>query len=122
MRREKLKWWSHKSESTDARHGDGVARSSVEGSVMELERRGYIVLLIQQDNQNWEDSVGESKAIPVWERLNDRSGMNREIHVPLPEGLAVKFLRATRPINRLGWQRGCQSCRRCRSAGGKSDE
>jgi hypothetical protein len=31
----------------------------------------------------------------VW--LNDRSGMNREIHVPLREGLEVQFLRATRP-------------------------
>ncbi len=46
MRREKLKWWPHESESTDARHGDGVARSSDEGSVMELERRGYIVRLL----------------------------------------------------------------------------
>jgi len=30
-------------ESTDAQHRDGAARSSVEGSVMELERRGCVV-------------------------------------------------------------------------------
>ena len=30
-------------ESTDAEHRDGVARSSDEGSVMELERRGCVV-------------------------------------------------------------------------------
>jgi len=46
MRREKLKWWPHESESTDARHGDGVVRSSDEGSVMELERRDHIVRLL----------------------------------------------------------------------------
>jgi predicted ABC-type ATPase len=46
----------------DARQRDGVARSSVECSVMELEPRGYIVLPFQWNNQKWEDSVGESKA------------------------------------------------------------
>jgi len=45
MLREKRKWWSHKRESTDAKHRDGVVRSSDEGSVMGLERRGYIVQL-----------------------------------------------------------------------------
>ena len=40
MIREKLKWRSHKSESTDARHRGGLTRSSDEVSVMEMEQRG----------------------------------------------------------------------------------
>ncbi len=40
MIREKLKWRTHESESTDAGHRDGLTRSSVEASVMEVERRG----------------------------------------------------------------------------------
>ena len=42
MIREKLKWRPHKSESTDAGHSGGPTRSSDKGSVMELERRGWI--------------------------------------------------------------------------------
>ena len=42
MLREKSKWWPHKDESTDARHRGGTARSSVEGRVMRLERRGRV--------------------------------------------------------------------------------
>jgi hypothetical protein len=45
MLREKSKWGTHKGESTDARHRGGVTRSSDEVSVMEMERRGYIVQL-----------------------------------------------------------------------------
>ena len=45
MLREKSKWRTHKDESTDARHRGGVTRSSDEVSVMEMERRGYIVQL-----------------------------------------------------------------------------
>ena len=45
MLREKSKWRTHKGESTDARHRGGVIRSSDEVSVMEMERRGYIVQL-----------------------------------------------------------------------------
>jgi len=40
MLREKFKWRPHENESTDAKHRGGSSRSSVEGSVMELERRG----------------------------------------------------------------------------------
>jgi RNA-directed DNA polymerase len=40
MAREKFKWRPHKNESTDARHGGGLPRSSDEVSVMEVERRG----------------------------------------------------------------------------------
>src|SRR5260370_28389604 len=43
MSRERLKRRPRKSLSTDARHRGGAARSSEEGSVMGLERRGCIV-------------------------------------------------------------------------------
>ena len=46
MRREKLKRKSRKSESTEADFRGGLTRSSEEVSVMEMERRGWIV---QQD-------------------------------------------------------------------------
>ena len=42
MRREKPKWKPHEGQSTDARHRDGWARSSVEVPVMGMERRGPI--------------------------------------------------------------------------------
>ena len=42
MLREKRKWRPHKRESTNAGHGGGSSSSSVEGSVMELERRGKL--------------------------------------------------------------------------------
>jgi len=43
MVREKLKWRPHESESTDAGNGGGPTCSSDEVSVMEMERRGWIV-------------------------------------------------------------------------------
>ena len=42
MRREPFKWRPHKNLSTDARHWDGVARSSDEVAVMAMERRGVV--------------------------------------------------------------------------------
>ena len=50
MIREKLKWWTHEGESTDAGHRGGPTRSSVEVSVMEMERRGldHLALLFGQ--------------------------------------------------------------------------
>ena len=42
MLREKAKWRPHKGENTEAGHRDGATRSSVEVSVMEMERRGCI--------------------------------------------------------------------------------
>jgi hypothetical protein len=43
MLREKRKWMTRKRESTDARHRGGAVRSSDEGLVMRLERRGCII-------------------------------------------------------------------------------
>ncbi len=48
----------HEGESTDARHRGGVTRSSEEGPVMGLERRGDIVQLYCRVNQQWEESDG----------------------------------------------------------------
>jgi RNA-directed DNA polymerase len=45
MLRERSKWKPHKDQSTDAAHRGGVTRSSEEASVIEVERRGYIVQL-----------------------------------------------------------------------------
>ena len=60
MIREKLKWRTHKSESTEAGHRGGATRSSGEGSVMELERRGCIVRLYRLINsaKAKEESIG----------------------------------------------------------------
>jgi len=44
-----------KSQSTDAGHRDGVARSRVEGPVMGLDRRGGVVWLYHADNPNGDD-------------------------------------------------------------------
>src|SRR3954469_6593021 len=43
MLREQLKWKTHEGQSTDAGHRGGWARSSVEGPVTGLERRGPII-------------------------------------------------------------------------------
>jgi hypothetical protein len=62
MTREKRKWRPHERESTKAGHRGGVARSSEEGAVMALERRGDIVQLYGEVNQQWEEPGGYSKA------------------------------------------------------------
>ena len=51
MVREKLKWRTHEGESTDAEHRGGPTRSSVEVSVMEMERRGWIIWPYRLVNQ-----------------------------------------------------------------------
>jgi len=43
MLREKLKWRPHKSLSTDVGYRGGPTRSSEEGTVMVLERRGWVI-------------------------------------------------------------------------------
>jgi len=61
MIREKLKWRTHESESTDAEHRDGPTRSSVEVSVMEMERRGWIIWSYFLVNQRWEEPGGKAR-------------------------------------------------------------
>jgi hypothetical protein len=46
------------SKSTDAGHRDGAARSRVESSVMEPDRRGCVVQLSPEVNQQWEEPRG----------------------------------------------------------------
>jgi hypothetical protein len=58
MLRKQLKWKPHQSLSTDAKHRDGVARSSVEGSVMEPERRRDTVQLCYEINRQRKESCG----------------------------------------------------------------
>ena len=43
MLREKFKWRTHENESTDAEHRGGPTCSSAEVSIMEMERRGWII-------------------------------------------------------------------------------
>ena len=63
MLREKRKWRTHKRESTDAGHGGGPTRSSVEVTVIEMERRGWIIQLYDSVNQKWEEPL--IKAMPM---------------------------------------------------------
>jgi RNA-directed DNA polymerase len=73
MLREKYKWKPHKYESTEAEHRGGATRSSDEGSVMELERRGSIVQL-EVEKTTGDRMIGLKQAKPfcitkrhVWE-------------------------------------------------------
>lgn len=55
--------------STDAEHRDGAARSSDEGSVMELERRGCVVQPRPQANCTFqEEPVVEAKPFDISKR------------------------------------------------------
>jgi len=47
-----------KRRSTEAGHRGGVAHSRIEGSVMELDRRGGVVLFYRGNNPEGEDSCG----------------------------------------------------------------
>jgi len=58
MLREQLKWKPHQSLSTEAKHRGGVARCSVEGSVMEPERRRDTVQLYYEVNRQREEPCG----------------------------------------------------------------
>lgn len=49
MLREPSKWKPHEDLSTDARHRGGPTRSSEEGPVMGLERRGWIVWVLRHE-------------------------------------------------------------------------
>ena len=93
MPREKLKWLTHKSQSTDAEHRGGWARSSAEGPVMGLERRGPITPSRRAVNP----AMGRNRARrQSRQRLGDKSRMSREAPVRFREGLGVKLPRATR--------------------------
>jgi hypothetical protein len=50
----------HEGESTDAGHRGGPTRSSIEVSVMEMERRGRIIWPHCLANQKWEEPRGKA--------------------------------------------------------------
>src|SRR5262249_54944000 len=81
-------------ESTEAGHRGGAARSSVEGPVMGLERRGCVVRPWLLANWRQEEPVDEAK--PFRQRPNIGSRVTREGHARFWERPEVKFLRATR--------------------------
>ena len=97
MVREKRKWRSHERESTDAEHSGGPTRSSVEISVMEAERRGWLIRLYDQVNQKWEELGHKVKLLAyISHQLDERSRVNREIHARICGSVGVKFPCATR--------------------------
>src|SRR5215470_19894689 len=81
-------------ESTQAGRRGGAARSSVEGPVMGLERRGCVVRPWPLANWKQEEPVDEAK--PFKQRSNIGSRVTREGHARFWERPEVKFLRATR--------------------------
>lgn len=92
-----------KRESTDAWHGGGTLRSSEEGSVMELERRGRIIkptrLKRNCISRRYRRCIGKTvgtKAVPAV--VDNKSRMMREHHVRFCEGLGVKFPGSTRQL------------------------
>src|SRR5262249_1727236 len=86
-------------ESTEAGRRGGAARSSVEGPVMGLERRGCVVRPWPLANWKQEEPVDEAK--PFKQRSNIGSRVTREGHARFWERPEVKFLRATRQCDRL---------------------
>jgi hypothetical protein len=81
-------------ESTEAERRGGAARSSIEGSVMALERRGCVVRPWPLANWKREEPVDEAK--PFKQRPHIGSRVTREGHARFWERPEVKFLRATR--------------------------
>lgn len=63
MLRKKSKWQIHKGESTNAKYRGGITRSSDEGPVMGVERRGCIIRFGKSVNQLWEELYGQNKAV-----------------------------------------------------------
>ena len=106
-------------ESTDAKRRDGAARSSDEGSVMELERRGCVVQPRPRANWKREEFVDEAKPfkIPkreVWEafkRVKANQGTAgvdgqsiAEFEADLRNNLYKLWNRLeARMSNRIGW-------------------
>jgi len=54
----------HEDESTEAGHRGGATRSRGEGSESGLDRRGCVVRLSNEVNQQWEEPVGRAKPFP----------------------------------------------------------
>ena len=63
MIRENSKRRTREGLSTKAEHSGGVARSSDEVSVMDAERRGYIISCLNIVNRKWEELVQTTKSV-----------------------------------------------------------
>jgi len=89
-----------KGESIDAYEGGGSSCISVEGSVMELERRGWVNSHKVAANPAKAGEELDTFCVGLrprgFKRMVGMSRMNREIHVRFCGGLEVKFLRSTR--------------------------
>ena len=103
MRREKSKRGNREDESTKAGHRGGTARSSDEGPVTGLERRGRVILPWVRANFNSLEEEPMTDGEPMdmsddraYAKGDDGSRMSRETHVRFCEGVGVKFPRATR--------------------------
>lgn len=59
----KLKWKTHKSESTEAGHKGGITCKTDEVSVMEMEERGYTIQLRLIGQPEMGGISGSSKAV-----------------------------------------------------------
>ena len=55
----------HEGESTNAEHRGGPTRISVEVSVMEMERRGWIIRPYFLVNQKWEEPMGKVRLLEI---------------------------------------------------------
>jgi hypothetical protein len=82
-------------ESTEAGRRGGAARTSVEGSVMGLKRRGCVVRPWPLANWKQEELVDEAKPFH-WQRPNIGGRVTREGRARFWERPEVQFLRATR--------------------------
>ena len=85
-------------ESTDAGHRGGPTRTSVEVSVMGMERRGWVIWPNCLANQKWEEPEGTATPPGSPERRDGTSRMTGDCHVRICEGLGVRFPRTTRRV------------------------
>ncbi len=97
MQREKSKWRPHKDQSTNARHRGGTARSSDEGGVMRLERRGRVTYVSPRGStakaggiRGWSNNSSRYRG-----RWGDRSRVSGDVHARFWESPGVRFPRAT---------------------------
>ena len=99
MLRETRKRRTRERLSTNALHGGGSARSSDEGSVMELERRGRLGRWKERGNRKAGGPRSRNKGLAgLVAGWAEKSRMRRESHVRFCGGLGVEFPRATRRI------------------------
>ena len=101
---------NREAESTDAPERGGLLRSSVEGSVMELERRGWVTTVEVGSTGNGMSPACNGRRQPSG---GDTSRISREAYVRFCEGLGVKFpgpTRQSRHIRTFATLLACPLC------------